>query len=309
MLPRQKSGQRTVWIPESGDPDLEERRVWVRRPGATRWPLLATIPSRPESVVALPGEGAWEVLLSGEGASAQPASDRPDVVIVVDETPPRIGHFSVGLESDDTQVSVQWRADDTSFGHVPATLEVSTDRGASWTILARELAHGVRRLRVPDLAVLATGDDSRVHLRLRFVDEMGNESTTGKVQIYPRAGEVPRIVVPELTNVSPVRVEYSAESVSSNQIIELWATSDGGKIWKLVTIDEDRQSPVEFEANDGRYGLRIVVRDPDAGEHDPAGSDSLPAATVVVDTQPPEVVVKEAFFAESRGEERTGTTP
>ena len=82
MLPRQKSGQRTVWIPESGDPDLEERRVWVRRPGATRWTLLATIPSRPESVVALPGEGAWEVLLSGEGASAQPASDRPDVVIL-----------------------------------------------------------------------------------------------------------------------------------------------------------------------------------------------------------------------------------
>jgi hypothetical protein len=306
LLPRQKSGQRTLWIPESADRDVAERRIWVRRPGAARWTLLATVPPQPESVVALPGEGSWEIFLSGDGPSAQPSSDRADVVIVVDETPPNIGHFSVQLDEDADQVNVQWRADDTSFGRIPASLEVSTDRGASWTILARELAHGIRRLRVGDLGALASDDDTRVHLRLRIVDEMGNESTSGKVQIYPRVGDFPRLVAPEFTNKSPVVVEYSMESVSANQIIELWATSDGGKIWRLVTVDEDRESPVEFEANDGRHGLRMVVRDPDGDQYDPARSDTLPMATVVVDTQPPEVVVKEAFFAASHGEGADG---
>ena len=70
---------------------------------------------------------------------------------------------------------------------------------------------------------------------------------------------------------------------------ELWASQDQGETWNLVAVDQDGKSPVEAKLEaDGRWGLRILVRDGDKATAGPP-KGAKPEMFIEIDTTAPDL--------------------
>lgn len=71
------------------------------------------------------------------------------------------------------------------------------------------------------------------------------------------AGERPR-----MTNSRRFQLEYDVAATGSSGVaeVQLWATADAGRTWRLWGTDDDRQSPFDVSLErDGIFGFHVVV--------------------------------------------------
>lgn len=91
-----------------------------------------------------------------------------------------------------------------------------------------------------------------------------------------------------LINSLRCRVEYAVEQAAGPvEKVEIWATANGGKSWKLYGEDEDKTSPAEVDLpGDGVFGFCIVVKAGGAASPAPKPGDP-PDVLVEIDTTKP----------------------
>lgn len=83
------------------------------------------------------------------------------------------------------------------------------------------------------------------------------------------------------------RINAAAQPVDS---VRLWYTRDQGSAWQLWGRDEDRQSPLGFDAaEEGLYGFFIVAGNAAGASSDPPESGTQPQRWAYVDYTPPVV--------------------
>ena len=97
---------------------------------------------------------------------------------------------------------------------------------------------------------------------------------------------------PYMTHSRRFQLDYDINAIALANVsqVELWATTDQGRLWQKWGHDKDCRSPLEVEVNDpGTYGFRIVIvgRNGVAGNTPAAGADA--DVWVTVDHTPPEV--------------------
>lgn len=96
----------------------------------------------------------------------------------------------------------------------------------------------------------------------------------------------------KLSNSKKFELDYHVEHIQPDDIsrLEIWVTEDAGQTWKLHSVDQDRQSPVQLDVEqDGVYGYRIRIQTVDGLESaQPVKGDSADV-WVEVDTTKPSV--------------------
>lgn len=114
------------------------------------------------------------------------------------------------------------------------------------------------------------------------------------------AGELPP-VPPESTESSiryvsstTFQIAYALEDVGPSGVssVDLYLTENGGRKWFHYGADQDRRSPMQVTVpNDGTYGFSIRVKSGVGLAMIPPQPNDRPDLTVVVDRQPPRVVL------------------
>ena len=112
---------------------------------------------------------------------------------------------------------------------------------------------------------------------------------------FQRGSNINRIPDGQYAKLSSSRkfeLDYLVEHIQPDDIsrLEIWVTEDAGQSWRLDSVDQDRQSPVEMKVDDdGVYGYRIRIQTNDGLESlQPARGDSADV-WVEVDTTRPSV--------------------
>lgn len=75
-------------------------------------------------------------------------------------------------------------------------------------------------------------------------------------------GQLPPGERPQMTKSQQFQLEYDIDAVGPSGVaeVQLWATLDGGRTWRLWGTDDDRQSPFDIAVdNEGIFGFRIVI--------------------------------------------------
>ncbi len=99
------------------------------------------------------------------------------------------------------------------------------------------------------------------------------------------AGERPRMI-----NTRMFELDYDLESVGPSGIsrVELWGTRDGGRTWRLFTVDDDNHSPISVSVDEeGIYGFRVVALSGAGLSEQAPKSGDLPSITIGVDLTKP----------------------
>lgn len=79
------------------------------------------------------------------------------------------------------------------------------------------------------------------------------------------------------------------------QAIELWYTRDRGHTWHLYGLDDDRRSPITFNApGEGLYGLTVVLYNAAGASSPRPGSGTTPQSWTLVDYTPPVLQLHQA---------------
>jgi hypothetical protein len=116
-----------------------------------------------------------------------------------------------------------------------------------------------------------------------------NPATPAPVPGGPR---MPRGAPPavQITNTPQVSLEYEVTKVGPSGVglVELYATMDDGREWRLLAQDPDLKSPITAELpGEGVYGFWLVVKSRvGMGRRAPQSGD-LPQMRVEIDTTPP----------------------
>ena len=85
-------------------------------------------------------------------------------------------------------------------------------------------------------------------------------------------------------------LEFELEAMENQEIerLELWATQDEGRTWKLLAEDRDGESPVRTEfPGEGKYGLRLAPITQTGFSGLPPAPGDTPECSVIVDVTPP----------------------
>lgn len=100
-------------------------------------------------------------------------------------------------------------------------------------------------------------------------------------------GGTPRVRV---VNTMTFALEYALEQTPQNSEaqLEFWGTQDGGRTWLNYGSDPDRRSPMLITVREeGVYGFRLQVRDPNENPRPPLPGVELPEVWVVVRREVP----------------------
>jgi len=99
-------------------------------------------------------------------------------------------------------------------------------------------------------------------------------------------------------------VAYDTESAALPlDAVELWYTRDGGSTWSLYARDEDRHSPVVFQAeHEGLYGFFVVLVNSTGPSSARPGSSTPPHAVAFVDFTPPVLQLHPLAASSSSGQ-------
>lgn len=95
---------------------------------------------------------------------------------------------------------------------------------------------------------------------------------------------------PRMVNSRVFELDYDVTSVGPSGIsrVELWATQDGGRSWRSLTLDDDNRSPLLVKIDqEGIYGLKVVVTSGAGLGGNPPQTGELPEIIVGVDLTKP----------------------
>ena len=144
--------------------------------------------------------------------------------------------------------------------------------------------------------------------------DAGNDSWPQPAPIGPEVAdrieapfELPPGERPQMTQHARFNLDYDIDGVGPSGIstVELWATRDGGRIWRRLGIDEDRRSPYTVELEEeGIYGFRIVVQSGNGLASDTPTSGDPAEVWIGLDQTAPECEITSARYG--RGQ-RVGT--
>ncbi len=106
---------------------------------------------------------------------------------------------------------------------------------------------------------------------------------------------------PQMTNSPRFRLDYDVDAVGPAGVaeVQLWATPDGGRTWRLWGTDDDLQSPFDVVVEqDGIFGFHVVVvgRNGMSGRKPRTGD--LADVWVGVDTTPPTAQLTSATYGD-----------
>ena len=130
------------------------------------------------------------VVASGGLASPRPlAGDEPDIVVVVDDTPPKVAIRRVGYGqgSEAGSLVVDFVADDKHFDRRPINLSIAEDRSGPWTTIGGGLRNTGRYVWPADPALPRS-----FYLRIDATDRAGNVSTEVLDEPIDARGFAPR---------------------------------------------------------------------------------------------------------------------
>jgi len=98
-----------------------------------------------------------------------------------------------------------------------------------------------------------------------------------------------------------LEIDYQVnESALPLTRVELWYTRDGGETWHNFGLDEDRQSPIQFDAaEEGLYGFCFLLENKIGSSGDPPQPGTTPQQWCFVDYTPP-IVQLHAVHVEQR---------
>lgn len=270
--------------------------------------------------IEVPGEGVYGFVSIatdrfGNREREPSPHSRPEMVIVVDRTPPTakwLAPLQNILGKGDT-VELSWDASDLYFGSGPVKIQYAADansnhdRDAVWNNLQENLsAKGSINWTPPSNA------SARYNFRLIAEDRAGNLAV-----VYNPATIVVDSQPPLITSVSPRRsnklrndIQVDADdgpSGSGVKDISLYTSDNDGGSWTLVKerTDTGDSIPVKrasgqtilFEApNSGTYGLWPVVFDM-AGNATPLPPvGSIGPYVLAIDTEPPVATLSNSFL-------------
>ncbi len=118
-------------------------------------------------------------------------------------------------------------------------------------------------------------------------------STTDVAKMLP-AGEHP-----QMTNSSRFRLQYDVDAVGPSGVaeVQLWATADAGRTWRLWGTDDDLRSPFDVAIDEqGIFGFHVVI----VGKNGMSGrrprTGDLADIWVGVDTTPPTAKLASAVY-------------
>lgn len=150
-----------------------------------------------------------------------------------------------------SSINILWTAQDLTFSDTPLTLSYSADNGATWNIIADQVANtGNYSWSVPVV------DSSEVVVKIKAVDSVGlsSEDVSGSVLsidssapqlsiIYPAGGE-------NILGDSNVPLQWVAEDVHfSTNPIKIEISSDGGITWSTLTNSTSNSGSSAWKAN------------------------------------------------------------
>ncbi len=124
-------------------------------------------------------------------------------------------------------------------------------------------------------------------------------SDPGRADIVDGATMLPPGERPQMTSSPRFRLDYDVDAVGPSGVaeVQLWATPDGGRTWRLWGTDEDLQSPFDVAVQEeGIFGFHVVV----VGRNGMAGrkprSGDLADVWVGVDTTAPTARLTSATY-------------
>lgn len=152
-----------------------------------------------------------------------------------------------------------------------------------------------------DIDVFALSDSKGSDVKVASASEPASHTDSA---IQTTSHKVPESELPSDVTVcssNQIVVNYMVDQASAGvQKGELWASRDDGATWDLVAVDHDGKSPVEAKLeSDGRWGLRILVRDGEKGTAGPA-KGSKPEMYIEVDTTAPDIKVPAPRLADGQ---------
>ena len=112
----------------------------------------------------------------------------------------------------------------------------------------------------------------------------GDTPTDPQLRLLP-PGERPKMI-----NTRLFELDYDLESVGPSGVsrVELWGTRDGGRTWRMFTVDDDNRSPISVSVDEeGIYGFRIVATSGAGLSQERPKSGDLPSIWVGVDLTKP----------------------
>ncbi|MGW8256606.1 MAG: hypothetical protein ACWGMZ_03875 [Thermoguttaceae bacterium] len=204
---------------------------------------------------------------------------------------------SVALTEKNSTVSGSLQTGEVSWWPQPGTHEIEirgevTDTAGNKSVSHAQVKIGsdaARAGQTPFSAPHANAPFKPVSERIN--PSIGNRyaSEKGKL-IDPELSMLPAGERPKMINSRMFELDYDLESVGSSGIsrIELWCTRDGGRNWRMLTVDDDNRSPISVSVDEeGIYGFRILATSgAGLGQHAPKSGD-LPEIWVGIDLTKP----------------------
>jgi len=135
---------------------------------------------------------------------------------------------------------------------------------------------------------------------------IGNRyQASGKISDDPDLRLLPPGERPRMINTRMFELDYDLESVGPSGIsrVELWGTRDGGRTWRMFTVDDDNRSPISVSVDEeGIYGFRIVATSGAGLGQEPPKSGDLPSIWVGVDLTKPIAHITSAELGKGKEE-------
>ena len=291
----------TTWWPEKGATSMDVRAEARDRAGnlavASRHVLLpladTTYPLPPPAEPA-PTPGPIEELPHGTFGTPTPVPQQPNTVLPV-------------ANPNDKVASNRWTS---AAGASPAAQASGPPRtgiaSAPVASTARPESFAGTPARTPGQPVSSANDGPNSSYRPAYAatnppvarrDSLRDDPlSSGESDDAVPAGERPR-----MTNTRGFRLTYDVESISRESItaVELWITEDGGRSWRRLLSDEDRQSPLEVEApGEGVFGFRLVLVSANGLTSQVPQAGDLADMWVGVDTTTPQAAITAARYGQ-----------
>ncbi|MCX7935777.1 MAG: hypothetical protein N3A66_11030, partial [Planctomycetota bacterium] len=224
---------------------------------------------------------------------------RPEVIVIVDRTPPT----AVWLAPQEEQilgpsgVELAWQSADAHLASRPVTIEYSADNGKTWKAVKAGLPAQGRFTWSP------AGERGALQLRLTVRDRAGNTlRLLNKYRLLlDSTPPTVRITGPALSASARFDVLYDAKDdeggVGVGKVV-IWYTTDDGRTWERGAEDAEAKGRVSLQISDAeRIGLYAQAIDKAGNAGPPPQAGMPPAFTLEVDKEKPKVRLETGALA------------